>query len=122
MNRIDRHLLFLYGTLKRGRENHHLVNGQEYAGPARTVGGYALYHLDGYPGLVAEASAPGGITGELWWVDTAALHALDAFEGVAEGLYERVPVRLAEPRRHPRADTYLYRRSVAGYPRLGDRW
>jgi gamma-glutamylaminecyclotransferase len=113
--------VFVYGTLKRGGENHRVLAGQGFVGAARTEPGYRLYQLDGYPGMVA--AAPGlAISGELWEVDAACLARLDELEGTAEGLYARVPVRLLPPHAAIAAETYLYRRGVEGRADLGQRF
>lgn len=116
------HLLFVYGTLKRGGENQRHLEGQEFLGPARTAAGYRLYHLHGYPGMIAEAGSPNTVAGELWAVDDVCLRELDRLEGVDEGLYERAAVRLAPPLHLHAAETYLYLRSVEGMTELDDEW
>lgn len=116
--------LFVYGTLKRHGSNHHYLAGQRFIGVSRTQPAFRLYDLNGYPGLVAAAAAEGGrsIEGEVWEVDGAALALLDEFEGLAEGLYERVPVPLLPPFDTGRVEAYLYLRGVAGRRDLGERW
>src|SRR5262249_53161627 len=73
-------LLFLYGTLKRGCRNHHLVAGQEFLGPARTLPRYRLYDSGLYPCLVEDTMQGCAIAGELWRVEADALERLDEFE------------------------------------------
>lgn len=123
------HLVFVYGTLKRGGSNHRLLAGQTLIGPARLAPGFALYALGEYPGLVAEPSSADRVTGELWAVDDAGLAALDELEGLAEGLYARVlavldewPGGPAAGARFAGAQVYVYLRDVSGRPRLGDTW
>ena len=123
------HLVFVYGTLKRGGSNHGLLAGQDFVGPARLAPGFVLYSLGDYPGLVAEAGAADRVTGELWAVDDAALARLDELEGVEEGLYARVPAVLEEwpeplsaGARFADARMYVYLRDVSGRPRLGETW
>jgi len=113
--------LFVYGTLKRGCKNHPHLAGQTYIGEARTGGGYQLYHLGEYPGMVTQASDTQGVTGEVWWVDDAALTHLDDFEGVAEGLYRRERVALLAPFDRLVVDTYLYARE-SGVRLIGTTW
>ncbi|MBL9199983.1 MAG: gamma-glutamylcyclotransferase [Opitutaceae bacterium] len=115
-------LLFVYGTLKRGCSNHAQMAGQTFVGLARTTPGFYLYELGGYPGLVADATDRDGVTGEVWSVDAAALQRLDAFEGVAEGLYRREPVALLDPFSGKMIDAYLFAQSIAGRRRLGAVW
>ncbi len=127
-SRSGRHLLFVYGTLKRGGANHGWMAGQTYLGEAITGPGMTLYSLGDYPGLVAEPSDREGVRGELWAVDDAALARLDEFEGVAEGLYAREPARLADyPRgmtrvEASRAELYRYLRKVDRRARIGSTW
>ncbi|MBC8010614.1 MAG: gamma-glutamylcyclotransferase [Burkholderiales bacterium] len=123
------HLVFVYGTLKRGGSNHALLAGQTYVGPARLAPGHALYSLGEYPGLVADPASPDRVTGEIWAVDTAGLAALDELEGLAQGLYARVPAvldqwpdSLTAGSRHAAAQVYVYLRAITGRPRLGDTW
>ena len=111
--------VFVYGTLKRGGDNHHYIAYQQFLGVARTPAGYTLHSLGDYPGMVRAPADTAGVTGELWAVDAACLHQLDLLEGVNEGLYERVPLKLATPADEQPVDTYLYLGSVTGRPILG---
>ncbi len=113
--------LFIYGTLKRGCKNHHHLAGQSYVGEARTAGGYRLYDLGDYPGMVADAHDTAGVTGELWSVDDRTLAHLDKFEGLTEGLYHREPVKLVAPFDQITAHTYLYARDP-GVRLIGATW
>src|SRR5580658_691009 len=115
-------LVFVYGTLKRGGSNHFLLAGQQFVGAARTRAGFALYDLDGYPGMVVDASAAEGIAGEVWSVDAACLAELDRLEGTGEGLYRRDKIPLEAPFADESVDAYLYLRSVSGRPRTGPDW
>ncbi len=114
-------LVFVYGTLKRGGSNHGFLMGERFLGEALTVPGYTLYTLDGYPGMVPDATAE-GVLGELWLVTPACLAALDDLEGLAEALYRREPIQLQGPFATLAVETYLYARSIAGRPHLGPTW
>lgn len=85
-------LVFVYGSLMLGEENHDALVGSRGLGPARTEPGYTLWDLGEYPGM-SEAGA-GAVVGELYAVDEATLAALDRFEEVPDA-YRRVEVRLA---------------------------
>jgi len=116
--------LFVYGTLKSGGSHHHHLAGQTLLGPAHTVPGYTLYlfHIGhDYPGMVRSPEAI-GVSGEVWEVEKDCLARLDVYEGVPEGLYERVPVALDPPTPAPTADAYLYLFPVTGRPHLGSDW
>ncbi len=118
----ERQLLFVYGTLKRGGNNHAFLAGQAFVAAARTLAGFRLYELDGYPGMVTAPDDTEGVTGELWMVDRPALQRMDELEGVAEGLYRRAPVPLLPPHHQALAETYLYARSIAGRKVIGSSW
>jgi gamma-glutamylcyclotransferase (GGCT)/AIG2-like uncharacterized protein YtfP len=113
--------VFVYGTLKRGGENHRVLAGQRFVGPARTEPAFRLYQLDGYPGMV-EADGGLSIEGEIWEVDREGLGRLDRLEGTDAGLYARVPIRLLPPHDTTEVEAYLYRQSVADRQDLGTRF
>lgn len=115
-------LLFVYGTLKRGCQNHHHMAGQEFVGAARTVPGYHLCDLGGYPAIVARAGHPDGVIGEVWAVDTEGLKRLDQFEGVHEGLYRRAPLALMPPFGDRSVDAYLSVLPANDRPDIGSEW
>ena len=114
--------VFVYGTLKRGCLNHHFLAGQQFLGEARTTPGYKLFSFGNYPGMVRSAEVSHHVAGELWAVDADCLKKLDELEGVAEGLYERVPLKLAPPFADKPVETYLYLRSLDGRSPLGSSW
>jgi gamma-glutamylaminecyclotransferase len=74
--------LFLYGTLKRGGRNNHLLAGQEFIGEARTLPFYRLYDHGAHPCLVEDRLHGVSVQGELWRVEDTALARLDGYEEV----------------------------------------
>ena len=84
--------LFVYGTLKRGGRNVHLMAGGRFVGEATTAPRYALLALDSHPGLVAGELA---VRGEVWEVPADTLARLDAFEEVPYP-FDRRPVTLTD--------------------------
>lgn len=114
--------LFIYGTLKRGGSNHLFLHGQRFLGPARTAPGFTLYSLGDYPGMVRAPGDKAGVTGEVWVVDDTCLAELDRLEGLDEGLYERVDVRLTPSPIADSAQTYLYLRPHHGLAAIGSEW
>lgn len=115
-------LIFVYGTLKRGFSNHPFLAGQTFLGDGTTAPGFALFELDEYPGMVALAGNPAGVSGEVWSVDDECLACLDELEGTAEGLYRRGCVPLLPPFADRRVEAYLYLLGVEGRKRLGNSW
>jgi gamma-glutamylaminecyclotransferase len=115
-------LVFVYGTLKRGGSNHHLMAGQKFLGEARTPPGFRLYDLGGHPGMILKPDDRAGVTGEVWSVNTACLAQLDILEGLAEGIYRRVTTKLLPPFADQSVETYLYAQSIEGRPDIGSIW
>lgn len=90
------HRVFVYGTLKRGFENHSLLEAATFVGKAHTLTAYRM--IDGeFPVLRDEGSDRRLIAGELYDVDASTLKALDELEGVAEGMYDRVEIEIVVP-------------------------
>jgi len=89
-----RHLVFVYGTLKRGEKNHHWLEGASWQGEAE-LNGVVLHDLGPFPmAVVGEGTA----IGELYAVDGGGLARLDALEGYPR-LYVRQVLRLRDSRR-----------------------
>jgi gamma-glutamylcyclotransferase (GGCT)/AIG2-like uncharacterized protein YtfP len=105
--------LFVYGSLKRGRANHHELYAATYVSEAFTAARFALRVVAGYPALVPGSQA---IRGELYRIAPSALPALDAFEGER---YVRREVELASGMR---ALAYLSSEPDAGEPYAADEW
>ena len=91
-------LVFVYGTLRKGHSNHHLLKDGDCYGVGRSEACYAMYLKNGYPYITSsETRYP--IVGELYSVDADTLEALDKFEGHPR-YYERreIPVIVGEDR------------------------
>lgn len=100
---MGKHLVFVYGTLKRGFSRSSALREQRYIGIARTEPKYGIFGYGGYPALVDEALAEvSGIVaskrifGELYEVDDACMQELDKIEGTDKGLFERRDIALGE--------------------------
>jgi gamma-glutamylcyclotransferase (GGCT)/AIG2-like uncharacterized protein YtfP len=97
------HLVFVYGTLKRGERNHHHMAAGRYLGPVSTrQAAYALHEYPSVsaPGRIAPSVEAGGrhrIAGELYEVDDAHLGRLDGLERVGVD-YFRTTTELADGR------------------------
>lgn len=107
----DGDLLFVYGTLKRGLNNHHQLGDAPFLGEVE-MPGVCLHDLGPFPMAIA---ADGVARGELYGVDAERLAHLDRFEGVPR-LYQRESRRLSDGRQ---AWIYLGQpRQVRHSPRL----
>lgn len=107
------HLLFVYGSLKRGQANHDQLGRAVFLRAARTRPVFALRTIDGYPALV---SGRGAVLGELYRIATPELSQLDEFEGDA---YERQWIELETGEL---ALGYVARQPATGDPYPGNEW
>lgn len=114
--------VFVYGSLKRGRSNHHYLVGQRFLGDARTLRGFRMFDLGGYPGIVAADADGYPIEGEVWEVDAECLAQLDRLEGVDEAEYRRQLIEIAPPFQQGPVEGYVYLRSVNGLQEVGASW
>lgn len=140
---MGKHLVFVYGTLKRGFSRNHALREERYIGIARTTPTYGMYGYGGYPALVdqplAEASgveAGKRIFGELYEVDDACLIELDKIEGTDRGLFERRDITLDEVTMtalptdatvwfnlaRKTAQAYFFKKTVTGAADCGPLW
>lgn len=92
---MSKHLVFVYGTLRRGGERAmpELFPGAKFIGRAQARG--SLYDLGPYPGLLLDGSGS-PVAGEVYEVDDETLVRLDAFEATSYYRRERVEVSLGE--------------------------
>lgn len=112
-------LVFVYGTLLRGEQNHRVLAGATFMYSTSTSEGRTLVDLGPYPALLPfDAARDAGrapIPGEVFRVDEDHLARLDAFEGRQ---YRREPIAL----RRGRAETYVLRARVPVGARVIASW
>src|SRR5690348_15767661 len=95
----NKHLVLVYGTLKRGHWNHCVIekNGESrLVGEAVTTHKFVLTHggipfvtpVDAVPSF---AKSAGHVRGELWEIDDVGLDACDGLEGHHDA-YRRTPI------------------------------
>jgi gamma-glutamylcyclotransferase (GGCT)/AIG2-like uncharacterized protein YtfP len=73
------HLVFVYGTLKKGHGNHRCLSGADFVGESNTAYKYAMY-VNGLP-YVTKQEKISQIQGEVYCVDEDGLARLDSLEG-----------------------------------------
>lgn len=73
------HLLFVYGTLRKGESNQGFLESAQFLGRHETLPKYALYDLGAYPAVIEGHSS---ITGEVYLIDDDTLARVDALEEV----------------------------------------
>ncbi|XP_060186056.1 putative gamma-glutamylcyclotransferase At3g02910 [Lycium barbarum] len=97
--KTDWHLIFSYGTLKRGFPNHHLIETLISTGDVIFIGEYTTVSIFplvrgpyGIPYLINIPGSGHRVKGELYKVKPNGLGPLDDLEGIEIGHYERLPV------------------------------
>ena len=119
------HLVFVYGSLKRGERNHALLRAVEYRGEARTEPQFRLFALPFFPALVRDQADPQSIVGEVYAVGESTLRLLDRLEANGQ-LYQREMIdveSLDRPNERLRAWVYLYLGDLTGAsPWPNERW
>lgn len=112
------HLVFVYGSLKRGQSNFWLMATAEFIARARTAEqAFRLLDLTAFPALIRTDEGPLSIVGELFAIDDNTLAAVDRLEDNGN-LYQREPITVTEtddPMRQHEAWTYLYIRPLRRY-------
>ena len=106
----------------RGCCNHDHIDDQRFLGEARTLPGYRLYELTGYPGMVVDESDTLGVPGELWEIDADCLERLNRFEGTEAGLYRLASIPLRPPFDETTALTYFYLHKTFGRKAVRGKW
>jgi gamma-glutamylaminecyclotransferase len=116
---MPRTLLFVYGTLKSGQGNNHLLAGQEFVRAAQTLPLYRLYGIDWHPGLLVDKAGGVAVHGEVWAVDDETLARLDEFEG-CPNYFQRDYIAVADLFGDVQA--YFFTGRVPDQAPTGDRW
>ncbi len=86
-------LLFIYGSLKKGFTNHHMMQDSKYKATATTIDKHAMFQEQGacYPYLVNSTDERyHHIEGELYEVDYATTLKLDIFEDAPSYYYRDI--------------------------------
>lgn len=88
------HLVFVYGSLKKGFSNHSLIANSKFLGSTETVGrNYRMFSLSYFPTVAETDSTDFAVIGELYEVDSNTLRELDLLEGNGH-LYNRKLVKV----------------------------
>jgi gamma-glutamylaminecyclotransferase len=105
------HRVFVYGTLRRGRSNHALLETSTFTGEAATLRTYWMITTGVFP-VVLDAvpddfgSPPVAVAGEIYHVDDATLARLDEQEREGRS-YDRKVTEVREAGRKVQAHIYV---------------
>jgi gamma-glutamylaminecyclotransferase len=91
MSRRREHLVFVYGTLRQGEVNHHLLAQARFVAEARTAPCFELFDLGPFPAMSTGGET--AVLGEVYAVNDATLARLDHLEG-HPSFYQRTQIRL----------------------------
>lgn len=91
-----KHLLFVYGTLKKGHTRQKYLLNERYLGIGTLAPSHRMVQISGYPALIPPKEGEEGscVKGELYEVDDACMAELDKVEGVAHGVFKRQKLQL----------------------------
>ena len=104
---MEKFLIFVYGTLKKGYGNNSLLNNSKFIGEAITTEKYALYK-SGIPFVIKDEKIS-QIHGEVYEVAPDTLKVLDDLEGHPDWYNrEEIFVYLKENRKKIKAWIYFY--------------
>lgn len=102
-------LVFVYGTLRRGFCNHHLLRRGGFVGTGETVPHLVMHVAGGVP-FASDAEAAYPVRGEVYTVDPVTLAELDRLEDHPHW-YVRTPIDVRlDDGRFLEAEIYLCRR------------
>ncbi|MFA7405829.1 MAG: gamma-glutamylcyclotransferase family protein [Pelobacteraceae bacterium] len=94
-----KHLVFVYGTLRKGHSNNHLLKDAYCYGTGSTEAGYTMYLISGFP-YVTSSESRYPIVGELYAVDDDTLNSLDRMEGHPRYYERKQTTVIVEGERH----------------------
>ena len=113
---MNKHLVFVYGTLRRGSARAMLIRfpGSKFIAEAKVSG--SLYDLGSYPGLLLDESNS-LVIGEVYEVDDAILNKLDDFEAASNYWRKQVEISLGTDSRRcwiyePNPESYSLRKLI----------
>lgn len=97
-----RHLVFVYGSLRRGECHADLLAGERYLGAHRTRPRYTMFSLGDWPAIMAGGDV--AIVGDVFSIDESKLAQLDSFERLPQ-----LFVRQRIPTPYGQAWVYIFR-------------
>jgi gamma-glutamylcyclotransferase (GGCT)/AIG2-like uncharacterized protein YtfP len=92
-------LVFVYGTLRTGEENHALLTGSVNLGMATTAGKFTMLDMGDYPAVINHGNH--AIVGEVYMVSRETMAKLDVLEEYPD-YYQRMMIST------PYGDAWIY--------------
>jgi gamma-glutamylaminecyclotransferase len=117
---MDKHTIFVYGTLKKGCGLNYMLNTSTYIGEAVTMDKYKLHHINSLPMLEKEVKDD-YVVGDVYRVNDKILEKLDKVEGIPD-FYVREPIYvMLEDVNHLYAYVYFINQKVLEAEKKYDR-
>ncbi len=111
-------ILFVYGSLKKNKARHRLIEGQKFIGISETKPIYRLYNNGTFPVMVEDEKNGISIKGELWEIEENCLNFLDFVE-VHPWYFKRTEIQLSDGFI---VQAYLFQESVDKLEDCGEVW
>lgn len=108
---MENYKVFVYGTLKKGFNNHYLLDSSEFLGNAHSLSKFNMINLGGFPALLYNSDIGYSVTGELYNISPNTLKELDILEGEGS-FYERVEDEFFVIGNNPRKNGQKFRAFV----------
>ncbi|EEG79114.1 gamma-glutamylcyclotransferase family protein [Dethiobacter alkaliphilus] len=103
-------LIFVYGTLLKGRSNHNrFLSTAKFLGEG-VINGFTLHHLGSYPGI--KRSKKGLVKGEVYKVDAQTLSQIDMLEGEGSLYLRQTTDVICGTQQFYNVSTYIYNNRV----------
>ncbi len=113
---MSRHLVFVYGTLKRGQRNASFLRQAEYLGRHKTEPQFWMYQFEDYPAVCENGRY--AIHGEIYRVSDEQMQMLDDLEWYPH-FYQRIEIVT----RHGEAWMYIVRAELCrGKRKISGNW
>lgn len=104
--------LFVYGTLKKGFENHHFLDGARFLGNVITKHKYPMVNIvKAYPYLIKQKNKGRIIKGEAYDISVNILERLNMLEGYPEH-YDRDEISVIFDNQELKAITYFVNQKI----------
>lgn len=114
------HIVFVYGTLRKGESNHHVIDGATLLEECSWTSGELYDTGAGYPAMFESSDRV--VYGEIYEVDDTYLSRIDVLEGFQEGrranLYDRVIQTVHSKEETYDAITYIMKTRVSSFGRI----